>query len=41
MKKASTYESLRVVFEAAMDVEDEYAASGDETNHDKYDVRGK
>ena len=41
MKKASTYDSLKTVFEVAMDIEDEYAASGDETDHDKYDVKGK
>ena len=34
MKKASTYRALRDAFEAAMDLEDEYAASGDESDRD-------
>jgi len=41
MKKSSTYESLRAVFEVAMDIEDEYVASGDETEHEKYEMKGK
>ena len=37
MKKASNYESLKEAFKAAMDIEDEYAASGDETDHDHHE----
>jgi len=41
MKKASSYESLRVVFKVKKDFEDEYTTLSDEIDHDKYDVRGK
>ena len=41
MKKASTYRALRDAFEAAMDLEDEYAASEDESDRDSYDKRSR
>ena len=34
MKKTSTYPTLRDAFEATMDLEDEYAASGDESDRE-------
>jgi hypothetical protein len=36
MKKATTYESLKAAFEAAMDIDDEYAASGSDTDSEAY-----
>ena len=40
MKKTSTYTMLRDAFEAAMDLEDEYAASGNESDRD-HDRKGR
>lgn len=40
-EKASTCASLKEVFEVAMDIKDEYATSGDETNQNKNTVRGR
>ena len=36
MKKATNYESLKAAFEAAMDIEDEYATSGSDTDPEIY-----
>ena len=41
MKKATTYESLKAAFEVAMDIKDEYTASGSDTDSEAYQKKGK